>query len=274
MTDRRGGGRRGGDRRGGGRGPAKVCTHAPHSARPGPTLPARDGKCRRRARFARSTIENSPGTRFTRARNRGANGWAIRAFASSPRGSSATRAGAPPGATRRPRPDYDVVIIGGGGHGLSTAYYLAKNHGITNVAVLEKGYLGGGNVGRNTTIVRANYFLPGNSEFYSPFAEALGGAGAGAELQRDAFAARADQPLPFRRPARRLRPARQRDGQPGRRRGAARPRRGAPPSALSRFRQSPASRSTAGSITRAAAPRATTRWPGAMPAAPTGAAST
>lgn len=66
-----------------------------------------------------------------------------------------------------PKGEYDVVIIGGGGHGLSTAYYLAKNHGIRNVAVLEKGYLGGGNVGRNTTIVRANYFLPGNSEFYS-----------------------------------------------------------------------------------------------------------
>ena len=66
-----------------------------------------------------------------------------------------------------PKDEYEVVIIGGGGHGLSTAYYLAKNHGITNVAVLEKGYLGGGNVGRNTTIVRANYFLPGNQEFYS-----------------------------------------------------------------------------------------------------------
>ena len=66
-----------------------------------------------------------------------------------------------------PNSSYDVVIIGGGGHGLSTAYYLAKNHGITNVAVLEKGYLGGGNIGRNTTIVRANYMLPGNSEFYS-----------------------------------------------------------------------------------------------------------
>ena len=63
--------------------------------------------------------------------------------------------------------DYDVVIIGGGGHGLATAYYLAKNHGITNVAVLDKGYLGGGNIGRNTTIVRCNYMLPGNSEFYS-----------------------------------------------------------------------------------------------------------
>jgi heterotetrameric sarcosine oxidase beta subunit len=66
-----------------------------------------------------------------------------------------------------PKAEYDAIIIGGGGHGLSTAYYLAKNHGMTNIAVLEKGYLGGGNVGRNTTIVRANYFLPGNSEFYS-----------------------------------------------------------------------------------------------------------
>ena len=66
-----------------------------------------------------------------------------------------------------PKPSYDAIIIGGGGHGLATAYYLAKNHGLTNIAVLEKGYLGGGNIGRNTTIVRANYFLPGNSEFYS-----------------------------------------------------------------------------------------------------------
>jgi methylglutamate dehydrogenase subunit A len=66
-----------------------------------------------------------------------------------------------------PKPHYDVIIIGGGGHGLSTAYHLAKDHGITNVAVLERGYLGGGNVGRNTTIVRANYMLDGNSQFYS-----------------------------------------------------------------------------------------------------------
>ena len=66
-----------------------------------------------------------------------------------------------------PKPEYDIVIIGGGGHGLATAYYLAREHGLTDVAVLEKGYIGGGNVGRNTTIVRANYFLPGNSEFYS-----------------------------------------------------------------------------------------------------------
>ena len=66
-----------------------------------------------------------------------------------------------------PKSAYDVIIVGGGGHGLSTAYYLAQNHGIRNVAVLEKGHIGSGNIGRNTTIVRANYLLPGNSEFYS-----------------------------------------------------------------------------------------------------------
>ncbi len=66
----------------------------------------------------------------------------------------------------QPKSSYDVIIIGGGGHGLATAYYLAKVHGITNVAVLEKGYLGGGNVGRNTTIVRSNYMLDGNAPFY------------------------------------------------------------------------------------------------------------
>ena len=72
-------------------------------------------------------------------------------------------------AWRKPEPkaEYDMVLIGGGGHGLATAYYLAKNHGYRNIAVLEKGYLGSGNIGRNTTIVRANYFLQGNSEFYS-----------------------------------------------------------------------------------------------------------
>lgn len=65
-----------------------------------------------------------------------------------------------------PKPSYDVIVIGGGGHGLSTAYYLAKEHGITNVAVLEKGWLGSGNVGRNTTAVRSNYLLPANTRFY------------------------------------------------------------------------------------------------------------
>ena len=56
-----------------------------------------------------------------------------------------------------PKPSYDVVIVGAGGHGLATAYYLARNHGLTNIAVLEKGWLGGGNTGRNTTIIRSNY---------------------------------------------------------------------------------------------------------------------
>ena len=65
-----------------------------------------------------------------------------------------------------PKKRYDVVIIGGGGHGLATAFYLAKLHGITNVAVLEKGWLGGGNTGRNTTIVRSNYLLDGNAPLY------------------------------------------------------------------------------------------------------------
>ncbi len=65
-----------------------------------------------------------------------------------------------------PQPAYDYVIIGGGGHGLATAYYLAKVFDKARIAVLEKGYLGGGNVGRNTTIIRSNYLLPGNEPFY------------------------------------------------------------------------------------------------------------
>ncbi len=65
-----------------------------------------------------------------------------------------------------PRRHYQVVIVGGGGHGLATAYYLAKEHGIHDVAVLEKGWIGGGNTGRNTTIVRSNYLLDANAHFY------------------------------------------------------------------------------------------------------------
>ena len=65
-----------------------------------------------------------------------------------------------------PQPEYDVVIIGGGGHGLATAYYLAKNHGLRRIAVLEKGWLGGGNTGRNTTTIRSNYFYPESAALY------------------------------------------------------------------------------------------------------------
>lgn len=66
-----------------------------------------------------------------------------------------------------PKQHYDVIIVGGGGHGLATAYYLAKEHGITNVAVLEKGYLGGGNTGRNTTIIRSNYLWDEAAHLYN-----------------------------------------------------------------------------------------------------------
>ncbi|WP_434288723.1 sarcosine oxidase subunit beta family protein [Celeribacter sp. SCSIO 80788] len=65
-----------------------------------------------------------------------------------------------------PKPAYDIVIVGGGGHGLATAFYLAKTFGELKVAVLEKGWLGSGNIGRNTTIIRSNYLLPGNEPFY------------------------------------------------------------------------------------------------------------
>ena len=65
-----------------------------------------------------------------------------------------------------PKPRYDVLIIGGGGHGLATAYYLARTHNIRNVAIIEKGWLGGGNTGRNTTVVRSNYFFPESTALY------------------------------------------------------------------------------------------------------------
>ena len=65
-----------------------------------------------------------------------------------------------------PKARYDAIVIGGGGHGLATDYYLAKNHGLTNVALIERGWIGGGNTGRNTTIIRSNYFFPESAAFY------------------------------------------------------------------------------------------------------------
>jgi len=65
------------------------------------------------------------------------------------------------------KPHYDVVIIGGGGHGVATAYYLAKYHGVKNVAILEKSYLGGGNTARNTAVIRSNYLTSEGVKFYA-----------------------------------------------------------------------------------------------------------
>jgi sarcosine oxidase, subunit beta len=70
-------------------------------------------------------------------------------------------------ASPEPKPSYDIVIVGAGGHGLATAYYLAKNHGLRDVAVLERGWLGGGNTGRNTTIIRSNYLQPASATIYA-----------------------------------------------------------------------------------------------------------
>ena len=88
---------------------------------------------------------------------------AFRLFAEALRGN---RGWQPAWRDAAPRPAYDAVIVGGGGHGLATAYYLAKVHGLRDIAVLEKGWIGGGNIGRNTTIIRSNYLLPGNTPFY------------------------------------------------------------------------------------------------------------
>jgi sarcosine oxidase, subunit beta len=76
------------------------------------------------------------------------------------------------------KPSYDVVVIGGGGHGLATAYYLAKKHGVRRVAVLEKGWIGGGNSGRNTQVTRSNYFYPVSSAFYDHSLKLYEGLGA------------------------------------------------------------------------------------------------
>ncbi|MBX9883931.1 MAG: FAD-dependent oxidoreductase, partial [Novosphingobium sp.] len=67
---------------------------------------------------------------------------------------------------KAPKQRYDAIIVGAGGHGLGAAYYLAKKYGITNVAVIEKGWLGGGNTGRNTTIIRSNYLYDESAHLY------------------------------------------------------------------------------------------------------------
>ncbi len=134
-----------------------------------------------------------------------------------------------------PKPAYDVVIVGGGGHGLATAYYLAKNHGITNVAVLERGWLAGGNMARNTTIIRSNYLWDESAGDLRALAQALGEARAGARLRHPVQPARRAQP--------RAQPAgRARGRPPGQRQPAQRRRR-------RMARRRPRSRSSARSST-------------------------
>src|SRR5437667_6917022 len=82
------------------------------------------------------------------------------------RGLTGQRGWAPQWRSPEPRAEYDALIVGGGGHGLGAAYYLAKEHGLTNIAVLEKGWIGGGNTGRNTTIIRSNYLFNESAALY------------------------------------------------------------------------------------------------------------
>ncbi len=108
---------------------------------------------------------------------------------------------------------YDVVIVGGGSHGLAAAYYLARDHGIKNVAVLEKSYIGSGAAGRNTTILRSNYKTVEGARFYDASLKLYEGLGAQLELQPALLAERPPHAGP-------LRPRDVRDGQPRRGRTA------------------------------------------------------
>ena len=92
--------------------------------------------------------------------------WRYSAFSLFKEGLAGQKGWEPAWRSPDPARSYDAIVIGGGGHGLATAYYLARTHGITRVAVLEKGWIGGGNTGRNTTVIRSNYFYPESVALY------------------------------------------------------------------------------------------------------------
>ena len=173
-----------------------------------------------------------------------------------------------------PKPAYDVIIIGGGGHGLATAYYLANEHGITQRRRAGEG------LDRLRQCRPQHHHHPlelpaaGKHPILRIVDEALGGAGAGPQLQRDGQPARRAEPLPLRRAARCARPARQRDAHARRRRRTARCRRRCGACCRSSISTTRAFRSTGDCCSRAAARRVTMPWRGAMRAAPATAAST
>jgi hypothetical protein len=154
-----------------------------------------------------------------------------------PSGLSRHRGWKPAWRDAQPRDGYDIVIVGGGGHGLATAFYLASVHGLTRVAVVERGWIGGGNAGRNTTIIRSNYGLPGNEPFYE-WAMKLW-EGLEQTLNYNAMVSQRGVLVPFRCAARCLCPARQCHAPARGRFRIARCRWRAAAGAFPRFRQCP-----------------------------------
>jgi sarcosine oxidase subunit beta len=173
-----------------------------------------------------------------------------------------------------PKEEYDVIIVGGGGHGLATAYYLAKEHGITNVAVLEKGWIGGGNTGPQHDDRALELPLGRVDASLREVDEALGRVVAGFELQRDVQPAWRPEPRAFAAGHARHRTPRERQSTErcGRRMLDAAQVKAMVP--IINTRPTRAIRSSARRCSVAAASRATMRWRGATPAAPTRAAST
>ena len=174
------------------------------------------------------------------------------------------------GATRSRRSSYDVVIVGGGGHGLATAYYLAKNHGITNVAVLEKGWLAGGNMARNTTHHPVQLPVGRERRHLRALAQAVGGPRGRPRLPDPVQPARRAQPRaqPAGRPRQRA-PGRGQQAQRHRRRVARRRTRSRRSARSSTSRRTSATRCWARPTSRARASPSTTTSPGASPGAPT-----